>query len=61
MPVVHMTEAGDCYHKSPDCQGLRSGQEGGAVQGYELRPVVEVSLEAAVAAGKDRCGVCGGS
>ncbi|GAA2215562.1 hypothetical protein GCM10009850_110300 [Nonomuraea monospora] len=43
MPLVSMTEAGDRYHSSRDCIGLQAGQDGGAVQGYELRPVVKVA------------------
>ncbi|MEV4111418.1 hypothetical protein [Nonomuraea sp. NPDC049695] len=58
---VWMTEAGDRYHASRDCLGLQAGQQGGEAQGYKLREIVEMDLNAASAAGKTACGTCGGT
>ncbi|GAA3251561.1 hypothetical protein GCM10020216_085160 [Nonomuraea helvata] len=61
MTIVYVTGAGDRYHASRDCLGLQSGQQGGEAQGYELREIVEIDLSSAIAAGKTRCGTCGGT
>ncbi|RSN12829.1 hypothetical protein DMB42_11670 [Nonomuraea sp. WAC 01424] len=61
MTHVWVTGEGDCYHSSPDCIGLTSGQEGGAVQNYTLHPPVRMELSKALAKRKKPCGTCGGT
>jgi hypothetical protein len=61
MTCVYVTGAGDRYHASDDCIGLRSGQEGGQAQGYDLREIVDMELSSAIAAGKTACKSCGGT
>ncbi|MFE4651538.1 hypothetical protein [Streptomyces sp. NPDC056707] len=58
--TVWMTGEGDRYHAHEDCRALLSGQEGSAVQDYELRPVELVSVVDAQRRGKTACQICGG-
>ncbi len=58
---VWVTAAGDRYHTSPDCLALQAGQEGGRVQGYELRDIDKVDLDKARAFGRSACAICGTS
>ncbi|MEU3169314.1 hypothetical protein [Streptosporangium sp. NPDC006930] len=57
MTEVLVTDAGDRYHAS-DCWGLRAGQQGGEVLGFEIRRIRSVSVADAEAEGKTPCKVC---
>ncbi|MEW2260406.1 hypothetical protein [Streptomyces sp. NPDC047869] len=53
--TVWVSGEGDRYHMREDCSSLRSGQDGGAPQDYELRQVVPMPEAEAQAAGKKPC------
>jgi hypothetical protein len=59
--TVYVAGAGDCYHASEECRDLNAGQKSGQAQGYDVRPLIKMSLSEAVAEGKKPCGTCGGT
>lgn len=56
--TVWVTGKGSRFHEREDCTGLTSGQDGSAVQDYELHPVEVVSVVDAQSSGKTPCQVC---
>ncbi|MGW2706965.1 hypothetical protein [Streptomyces sp. NPDC001340] len=57
--TVWMTAEGDRYHAQEDCRALTSGQQGSEVQGFEVRPVEQISESDAQLRGRTACLICG--
>ncbi|GGK63451.1 hypothetical protein Sme01_05630 [Sphaerisporangium melleum] len=59
MSELIATGAGDAYHLTEECWGLRAGQSGGEAQGYTLHGTVRFATHGqAEAAGFRPCGIC---
>lgn len=58
MTEVITTDAGDRYHATSDCWGLRAGQQGGEVLGFDIHRIRSASIAEAEAEGKTPCKVC---
>ncbi|MER6748063.1 hypothetical protein [Streptomyces fungicidicus] len=58
--TVWMTADGDRYHAREGCHALASGQQGSDVQGFEVKPVEQITESDAQFRGRTACLICGG-